>query len=121
MNRIQEIKSLLQDGKLNQAEIAIQDCYGNLSSAEKEEFETLLNEISVRHYQILAGKAVLSKNESLLSLCIKKLREKNVRTEGLQNSLNQIKSEKRAKQFQKALVIIFGLISITFFGLLMLL
>lgn len=120
MNRVQEIKHWLEEGNLYRAEKAIQNCSKDLTPSEKEEFENLLNEISVRHYQLLAGKAVLSKDESLLNICINKLREKNAPTAGLQNSLNQIKSEKRSKQFQRVLIIVFGLISITFVGLLIL-
>jgi hypothetical protein len=120
MNRVQEIKHWLEEGNLYRAEKAIQNCSDTLSPEEKEEFEKLLNEISVRHYRLLAGKAVLSKDESLLNICIQKLHEKNSSTKGLENSLNQIISERRARRTQKMLVILFGLITIVFFTLFLL-
>ena len=116
MNRIQEIKHWLEEGNLHRAEKAIQNCTNDLKPEEKEEFENLLNEISVRHYRLLAGKAILSKDESLLRICIQKIKEKNAHHEGLQNSLNQIISERRKNRFQKYLVIIFGLIIFLFLG-----
>ncbi|MFM1771717.1 MAG: hypothetical protein RLZZ71_859 [Bacteroidota bacterium] len=120
MNRVQEIKHWLEEGNLYRAEKAIQNCNDSLLPEEKEEFENLLNEISVRHYRLLAGKAVISKDESLLNICIQKLKEKNSSTEGLQNSLNQIILERRTAQTQKILVILFGLIGIVFFTLFLL-
>lgn len=120
MNRVQEIKHWLEEGNLYRAEKAIQNCSDTLSPEEKEEFEKLLNEISVRHYRLLAGKAVISKDESLLKICIQKLSEKSSSIEGLQNSLNQIVSERRARRTQKMLVILFGLITIIFFTLFLL-
>jgi hypothetical protein len=120
VNKIQEIKHWLEEGNLYRAEKAIQNCSNDLSADEREEFENLLNEISIRHYQLLAGKAVLSKDESLLKICIQKLNEKGAPTVGLQNSLNQIISEKRNTRFQKILIILFGLITIMFLGLFLL-
>jgi hypothetical protein len=120
MNRIQEIKNWLEEGKLQRAEDGILDCINNLKSEEKEEFENLLSEISVRHFRLLAGKAVLSKDEILLKIYIQKLKEKNAHVEGLQNSLNQIISERRNIRFQKILIILFGLITLVFFTLFML-
>jgi hypothetical protein len=114
MNRVQEIKHWLEEGNLYRAEKAIQNCSNDLKPHEKEEFEQLLSEISVRHYRLLAGKAVISKDESLLTICIEKLKEKNAPVEGLQNSLNLIVSERRAVHFQRLLIITFGLISIIF-------
>ena len=119
MNRIQEIKHWLEEGNLYRAEKAIQNCSNDLMPHEKEEFEKLLSEISVRHYRLLAGKAVISKDESLLKICIQKLTEKNAPVEGLQNSLNQIISERRSVRFQKFLVITFGLIVVLFIGLML--
>lgn len=117
MNRVQEIKHWLEEGNLYRAEKAIQNCSNDLKPSEKEEFEKLLSEISVRHYRLLAGKAVISKDESLLSICIQKLKEKNAPVEGLENSLNQIVSERRAIRSQKMLIILFGLITLVFFAL----
>jgi hypothetical protein len=117
MNRVQEIKHWLEEGNLYRAEKAIQNCSNDLKPSEIEEFEKLLSEISVRHYRLLAGKAVISKDESLLSICIQKLKEKNAPVEGLQNSLNQIVSERRAIRSQKMLIILFGLITLVFFAL----
>lgn len=117
MNRVQEIKHWLEEGNLYRAEKAIQNCSSDLTPSEKEEFEKLLSEISVRHYRLLAGKAVISKDESLLNICIQKLKEKNAPVEGLQNSLNQIVSERRAIRSQKMLIILFGLITLVFFAL----
>lgn len=117
MNRVQEIKHWLEEGNLYRAEKAIQNCSDDLSPEEREEFEKLLNEISVRHYRLLAGKAVISKDESLLKICIQKLREKNAPVEGLQNSLNQIISERRTARGQKMLVILFGLLAVVFTAL----
>lgn len=117
MNRVQEIKHWLEEGNLYRAEKAIQNCSNDLKPSEKEEFEKLLSEISVRHYRLLAGKAVISKDESLLNICIQKLKEKNAPVEGLQNSLNQIVSERRAIRSQKMLIILFGLITLVFFAL----
>jgi hypothetical protein len=120
MNRVQEIKHWLEEGNLYRAEKAIQNCNDTLLPEEKEEFENLLNEISVRHYRLLAGKAVISKDESLLKICIQKLQEKNSSTQGLQNSLDQIVSERRTIRTQKILIILFGLIGIVFFTLFLL-
>lgn len=117
MNRIQEIKHWLDEDDLERAEKAILDCSKNLNSHEKEDFENVLNEISVRHFRLLAGKAVLSKDETLLKICIQKLNDKSASTEGLQNSLNHIVSERRAVHFQRLLIITFGLISLIFFVL----
>lgn len=117
MNRVQEIKHWLEEGNLYRAEKAIQNCSNDLKPEEKEEFENLLSEISVRHYRLLAGKAILSKDESLLKICISKLKEKNAPIEGLQNSLNEIVSERRTILFQKILVVVFALIALTFFAL----
>lgn len=119
MNRIQEIKHWLEEGNLYRAEKAIQNCSNDLEQDEKEEFEKLLSEISVRHYRLLAGKAVISRDESLLKICIQKLREKNAPVEGLQNSLNQIISERRTKRLQKILIVTFGLILSLFIGLML--
>jgi hypothetical protein len=115
MNRIQEVKHWLEEDDLERAEKAIIACSKNITPHEKEEFETLLNEISVRQYRQLAGKAIISKDESLLKLCIQQLNNKSASTEGLQNSLNHIVSERRAVHFQRLLVITFGLISLIFF------
>jgi hypothetical protein len=117
MNRVQEIKHWLEEGNLYRAEKAIQNCSDDLKPIEKEEFEKLLFEISVRHYRLLAGKAVISKDESLLNICIQKLKEKNAPAEGLQNSLNQIVSERRAIRSKKILIILFGLITLVFSAL----
>jgi outer membrane PBP1 activator LpoA protein len=117
MNRVQEIKHWLEEGNLYRAEKAIQNCSDDLSPEEKQEFEKLLSEISVRHYRLLAGKAVISKDESLLKICVQKLREKNAPVEGLQNSLNQIISERRTARGQKMLVILFGLLAVVFTAL----
>ena len=114
MNRVQEIKHWLQEGNLYRAEKAIQSCSDDLKPHEKEEFEKLLSEISVRHYRILAVKAVISKDESLLTICIQKLKENNAPVEGLQNSLNQIIFNRRNIRSQKLLLILFGLISLVF-------
>lgn len=114
MNRVQEIKHWLEEGNLYRAEKAIQNCANDLKPEEKEEFEKLLSEISVRHYRLLAGKAILSKDESLLKICIDRLKEKNASIEGLQNSLNEIASERRTILFQKAMVILFALTAIIF-------
>ena len=119
MNRIQEIKHWLEEGNLHRAEKAIQNCTNDLTPEEKEESENLLNEISVRHYRLLAGKAILSKDESLLRICIQKIKEKSAHHEGLQNSLNQIISERRKNRFRKYWIIIFGLIMSLFIGLLL--
>jgi len=119
MNRVQEIKHWLEEGNLYRAEKAIQNCSNDLKPLEKEEFEQLLSEISVRHYRLLAGKAVLSKDESLLTICIEKLKEKNAPVEGLQNSLNQIVSEKRTLRFKKFLIVTFGLLLFLFAGLML--
>jgi hypothetical protein len=119
MNRIQEIKHWLDEGNLNLAEKAIQDCTQNLKPEEKEDFEALLNEISVHNYRLLAGKAVAAQDEKLLQICVEKLREKNAHVEGLQNSLNQIITERRNIRYQKYLVIIFGLIIFLFIGILL--
>jgi hypothetical protein len=119
MNRIQEIKHWLEEGNLYRAEKAIQNCSNDLKPHEKEEFEKLLSEISVRHYRLLAGKAVISKDESLLTICIEKLKEKNAPVEGLQNSLNQIVSERRTLRFQKFLIVTFGLLLFLFAGLML--
>ncbi len=91
----------------------------DLKPNEKEEFEKLLSEISVRHYRLLAGKAVISKDESLLNICIEKLKEKNAPVEGLQNSLNQLVSERRTLRFQKFLIVTFGLLIFIFVGLML--
>lgn len=120
MNRIQEVKHWLEEDDLERAEKAIIACSKNISLHEKEEFERLLNEISVRQYRQLAGKAIISKDESLLKLCIQQLNDKSASTEGLQNSLNHIVSERRAVHFQRLLIITFGLISIVFVVLFML-
>jgi len=117
MNRIQEIKHWLEEGNLYRAEKAIQNCSNDLMPHEKEEFEKLLSEISVRHYRLLAGKAVISKDESLLKICIQKLTEKNAPVEGLQNSLNQIIAQRRTMRFKKTIVLILGLITLVFFAL----
>lgn len=117
MNRVQEIKHWLEEGNLYRAEKAIQNCSNDLTSAEKEEFESLLNEISVRHYRLLAGKSIISKDESLLNICIQKLKEKNAPTEGLQHSLEQLVSERKKAQVQKLLMIALGLITFVFFAL----
>lgn len=119
MNRVQEIKHWLEEGNLYRAEKAIQNCSNDLKPHEKEEFEKLLSEISVRHYRLLAGKAVISKDESLLNICIEKLKEKNAPVEGLQNSLNQIVSERRTLRFQKFLIVTFGLLIFIFVGLML--
>jgi hypothetical protein len=119
MNRVQEIKHWLEEGNLYRAEKAIQNCSNDLKPHEKEEFEKLLSEISVRHYRLLAGKAVISKDESLLTICIEKLKEKNAPVEGLQNSLNQIVSERRTLRFQKFLIVTFGLLIFLFAGLML--
>lgn len=119
MNRVQEIKHWLEEGNLYRAEKAIQNCSNDLKPHEKEEFEKLLSEISVRHYRLLAGKAVISKDESLLNICIEKLKEKNAPVEGLQNSLNQIVSERRTLRFQKFLIVTFGLLIFLFVGLML--
>ena len=119
MNRVQEIKHWLEEGNLYRAEKAIQNCSNDLKPHEKEEFEQLLSEISVRHYRLLAGKAVLSKDESLLTICIEKLKEKNAPVEGLQNSINQIVSEKRTLRFKKFLIVTFGLLLFLFVGLML--
>ena len=120
MNRVQEIKHWLEEGNLYRAEKAIQNCSNDLSADEREEFENLLNEISIRHYQLLAGRAVMSKDESLLKICVLKLKEKGAPIVGLQNSLNQIISEKRNTRFRKILIILFGLITIMFLSLFLL-
>lgn len=120
MNRIQEIKQWLEKDDLERAEKAIIDCSKNLTHFEKEEFENLLNEISVRQYRQMAGKAVTSKDESLLKLCIQKLNDKSASTEGLQNSLNILITERRAVRFNRLLVVTFGLISLIFLALFML-
>jgi hypothetical protein len=117
MNRVQEIKHWLQEGNLYRAEKAIQNCSNDLEPHEKEEFEKLLTEISVRHYRLLAGKAVISKDESLLKICIQKLKEKNAPVDGLQNSLNQIISKRKNARLQKLLLVIFGLITLVFCAL----
>ena len=117
MTRIQEIKNWLEEGNLHLAEKAIQDCTNDLKPEEKEDFENLLNDISVRHFRLLAGKAIISKDERLLQICVEKLREKNAHVEGLQNSLNQIITERRNRRYQKFLVIIFGLIVFLFIAL----
>ena len=117
MNRVHEIKHWLEEGNLYRAEKAIQNCSNDLKPDEKEEFEKLLSEISVRHYRLLAGKAVISKDESLLTICIEKLKEKNAPVEGLQNSLNQIVSARRANRSQKMLIILFGLTTLIFLAL----
>jgi hypothetical protein len=117
MNRIQEIKHWLEEGNLYRAEKAIQNCSNDLMPHEKEEFEKLLSEISVRHYRLLAGKAVISKDESLLKICIQKLKEKNAPVEGLDNSLKQIIAQRRTMRFKKAIVLILGLITLVFFAL----
>ena len=119
MNRVQEIKHWLEEGNLYRAEKAIQNCSNDLKPHEKEEFEKLLSEISVRHYRLLAGKAVISKDESLLNICIEKLKEKNAPVEGLQNSLNQIVSERRTLRFQKFLIVTFGQLIFIFVGLML--
>ena len=120
MNRIQEIKHWLEMGNLQLAEKAIQDCAYDLKPSEKEEFENLLNEISVHNHRLLAGKAVVAKDERVLQICVEKLREKNAHVEGLQNSLNQIITERRNNQYQKYLATIFGLIILVFFVLFLL-
>jgi hypothetical protein len=120
MNRIQEIKHWLEVGNIQKAEKAILDFIQILTPDEKEEFENLLSEISVRHFRLLAAKAVLSKDEILLKLYVQKLKEKNAHAEGLQNSLNQIIAERRNIRFQKILIILFGLITLVFFTLFML-
>ena len=120
VNRIQEIKHWLDEGNLYRAEKAIQNCNDALSPEEKVEFEQILDEISVRHYRLLAGKAVLSKDESLLKICVQKLKEKNAPVDGLQNSLKQIIAERRTIRIQKIMIILFGLITLTFFALLLL-
>ena len=120
MNRIQEIKHWLEEGNLYRAEKAIQNCSNDLRPHEKDEFEMLLSEISVRHYRLLAGKAIISKDESLLKICIQKLKEKNGTVEGLEHSLDQFVSERKSARFQKLLMILFGLITIVFFALFLL-
>jgi hypothetical protein len=120
MNRVQEIKHWLEEGNLYRAEKAIHNCSNDLTSDEKQEFESILNEISVRHYQLLAGKAILSKDESLLKICIQKLNEKGTSVQELQNSLHQFQTEKKAKMIQKTLIVLVGLITIMFFGLFLL-
>lgn len=117
MNRIQEIKHWLEEGDLNRAEKAIESCTTNLNPKEKEEFEKILDLLSVRHFRLLAGKAIISKDLSLLQTCVDKLREKNASVEGLQNSLNQIISDRRAVFFQQLLMIVFGLIAFVFVAL----
>jgi outer membrane PBP1 activator LpoA protein len=119
MNRIQEIKHWLEEGNLHRAEKAIQNCTADLKPEEKEEFENLLNEISIRHYRLLAGKAIISKDESLLKICIQKIKEKRAHHEGLQDSLNQIISEKRNKRYQKYSMVILGFIIFLFLGFLL--
>jgi outer membrane PBP1 activator LpoA protein len=116
MNRVKEIKHWLEEGNLYRAEKAIQSCGDDLKPEEKEEFEKLLREISILHYRLLAGKAVLSKDESLLKICIQKIQEKNAPVEGLQNSLNEIKSAKKAKKKQRILAIILGFILLISIG-----
>jgi len=120
MNRIEEIKHWLQVGDIARAEKSLQDCTQKIKPEEKEDFEILLNEISVHNYRLLAGKAVIAKDERLLQICVEKLREKNAHVEGLQNSLNQIITERRNIRYQKYLVIIFGLIVFLFIGILLL-
>ena len=115
MNRVVEIKHWLQEGNLYRAEKAIQNCSDGLKPHEKEEFEKLLAEISIRHYRLLAGKAVISKDENLLLICIEKLKEKNAPVEGLQNCLDQIISQRKKIRFQKLLLIISGLIALASF------
>jgi outer membrane PBP1 activator LpoA protein len=112
MNRVLEIKHWLQEGNLYRAEKAIQNCSNDLKPHEKEEFEKLLSEISVRHYRLLAGKAVISRDENLLLICVQKLKEKNAPVEGLQNCLNQIMSQRKKIRFQKLLLVISGLIAL---------
>jgi len=112
MNRILEIKHWLEEGNLYRAEKAIQECSEDIGPEAKKEFEELVNEISIRHYRILAGKAVISKDESLLDICIQKLIELNAPAEGLKNSLHQIKSEKRRSRFQKIFIFVLGIISL---------
>ena len=114
MNTIQDIKHWLEEGNLYRAEKAIQECSDDLGPEAKKEFEELVKEISIRHYRILAGKAVISKDESLLCICIQKLSDLEAPVEGLKNSLLQIKSNRRSDQFKKVLIILFGLISIVF-------
>jgi len=114
MNHVQEIRHWLDEGNLYRAEKVIQNCSDDLRHEEKEEFEKLLSEISVRHYRLLAGKAIVSKDESLLKICIQKLKEKESPTEGLQNSLREIISERKTILFQKTLVILFALIIVMF-------
>jgi hypothetical protein len=117
MNRVQEIKHWLQEGNLYRAEKAIQNCSNDLKPNEKEEFEKLLSEISMRHYRLLAGKAVISKDESLLRICIQKLKEEDAPVDGLQNSLEQIISKRKNARFQKLLLVVLGLITLVFFTL----
>ena len=117
MNRVLEIKHWLQEGNLYRAEKAIQNCSNDLKPHEKEELEKLLSEISVRHYRLLAGKAVISKDENLLMICIQKLKEKNTPVEGLQISLNHIISKRKKMRIQKTLLILSGLITLTIFVL----
>ena len=117
MNGIEEINHWFEEGNLYRAEKAIQDYSNDLKPEEKETFENLLNDISIRHYKLLADKAVISKNESLLKVCIQKLKEKNLHHEGLQNSLNLIITERRKIRFKRSLMIIFGLITIVFYVL----
>lgn len=120
MNRVQEIKHWLEEGNLYRAEKAIQNCSNDLSADEREEYENLLNEISIRHYQLLAGKAVQSKDESLVKICVQKLKEKGAPIVGLQNSLNRIISEKRNTRLRKILIILFGLLTIMILSLFLL-
>ena len=112
MNTIQDIKHWLEEGNLYRAEKAIQQCSDTLSPEAKKEFEELVKEISIRHYRILAGKAVISKDESLLDICIKKLSDLNAPVEGLKNSLDQIKSERQRSRFQKIFFFALGIISL---------
>jgi len=120
MTRIQEIKKWLQEGNLHLAEKAIQDCANNLKPEEKEEFNVLLDELSVHQFRLLAGKAVAAKDEKLLLICIARLREKNSHTEGIQDSLNRIISERRTIRFQKYLAIVFVAIILLLIGLFLL-
>jgi hypothetical protein len=112
MNTIQDIKHWLEEGNLYRAEKAIQECSDDLGPEAKKELEELVNEISIRHYRILAGKAVISQDESLLDICIKKLSNLNAPVEGLKNSLHQIRSKRRSSLIQKIIVLVLGIASL---------
>jgi hypothetical protein len=120
MNRIQEIKHWLEEGNLHRAEKAIQDGSDALGPEAKKEFEELVKEISIRHYRILAGKAVISKDESLLNVCIQKLSDLDAPVEGLKNSLHQIKTNRRALRIQKIFILLVGALTLVSLALLIL-